>query len=90
MVQVMKDLIVFGKASQKVLKSIAVGPEAFSTNLMELLLANGIPVASSCNGDGACMKCILTANGENILSCQINLSELFQDNATVTVIISYL
>ncbi len=28
-------------------------------NLMKALLAHGIPVASSCNGDGVCGKCRL-------------------------------
>lgn len=86
----MKDLIVFGRASQKVVMTIPIAPEDLSTNLMELLLDNGIPVASSCNGDGACLKCILTANGEKILSCQIDLADLFQDHDSVTVIFSYL
>jgi 2Fe-2S ferredoxin len=27
------------------------------SNLMAVLLANGIPVASSCRGDGVCAKC---------------------------------
>jgi 2Fe-2S ferredoxin len=27
------------------------------TNLMEALVANGLPVASSCGGDGVCAKC---------------------------------
>ncbi len=27
------------------------------SNLMTVLLANGVPVASSCNGDGVCAKC---------------------------------
>jgi 2Fe-2S ferredoxin len=27
------------------------------TNLMEALLAGGVPVASSCRGDGVCAKC---------------------------------
>lgn len=29
------------------------------TNLMKALLAAGVPVASSCRGDGACAKCRL-------------------------------
>ncbi len=27
--------------------------------LMKVLLENGIPVASSCNGDGVCRKCVI-------------------------------
>jgi Na+-transporting NADH:ubiquinone oxidoreductase subunit NqrF len=90
MVQRMKNLIVFGRASQKVVRTISITSEDLSTNLMELLLDNGIPVASSCNGEGACLKCILTANDEKILSCQIDLATLFLDNDSVTVVFSYL
>jgi ferredoxin, 2Fe-2S len=38
------------------------------SNLMKVLLENGLPVASSCDGDGVCSKCrlkILTGN-ENL------------------------
>ena len=33
------------------------------TNLMKALLANNIPVASSCLGDGICGKCRMTVIG---------------------------
>ncbi|HEX4923268.1 MAG TPA: 2Fe-2S iron-sulfur cluster-binding protein [Bdellovibrionales bacterium] len=38
------------------------------SNLMRALLNNGIPVASSCNGDGVCTKCRLkiVAGKENL------------------------
>lgn len=38
-------------------------------NLMQALLASGLPVASSCNGDGVCAKCRI-----NILRGAENLS----------------
>jgi len=38
-------------------------------NLMQALLAAGLPVASSCNGDGICSKCKI-----NIISGAENLS----------------
>ena len=34
-----------------------------SLSLMEVLLKNKIPVASSCGGDGVCGKCTLTVKG---------------------------
>jgi ferredoxin len=86
----MKDLIVYGKASQKVIKTIPIDTDDLTTNLMELLLDNGIPVASSCNGEGVCLKCLLTANGEKVLSCQIDIADLFKEHDSVTVIFSYL
>lgn len=39
------------------------------TNLMKALLDNGRPVASSCNGDGICIKCrIQIVEGKENLS----------------------
>jgi 2Fe-2S ferredoxin len=35
-------------------------------NLMQFLLKNGIPVASSCKGDGICGKCRMQISGENL------------------------
>lgn len=46
------------------------------TNLMSVLLENGVPVASSCNGDGVCAKCrIQIKSGAENLS-QPNETEL--------------
>jgi acetylornithine deacetylase/succinyl-diaminopimelate desuccinylase-like protein len=42
---------------KKHLSPIQVG---FGTNLMKALLSNGIPVASSCHGDGICSKCLIS------------------------------
>lgn len=86
----MRELIVFGRASQKIIKTISIGPNDLSLNLMEVLLAHGIPVASSCNGEGVCLKCILTANGEKVLSCQTDISDILKDQPSATVIFSYL
>ena len=45
--------------------SIQVEP---GTQLMKALLENGVPVASSCGGDGVCRKCVLKIvdGGENL------------------------
>lgn len=86
----MKELIVFGRASQKQIKVIPLSESDLSTNLMEILLDNGIPVASSCNGEGACLKCLVTANGEKIVSCQTEVIDIIKDHSSVTVLIAYL
>jgi ferredoxin, 2Fe-2S len=50
---------------------------ADGSNLMRSLLSNGVPVASSCNGDGVCTKCrIKIISGKENLSPE---SELEQD-----------
>jgi 2Fe-2S ferredoxin len=39
------------------------------SNLMKALLANQVPVASSCHGDGVCGKCkVIVLHGESNLS----------------------
>jgi 2Fe-2S ferredoxin len=46
-------------------------------NLMEALLEAGLPVASSCHGDGVCAKCKITiVTGAQNLSAE-NDTELF-------------
>ena len=86
----MKSLVIYGRASQKEIKKIIITPNDSKLNLMEFLVANGIPVASSCNAEGVCLKCILTINGEEILSCQYSMADIFKDNDSVTVNLSYL
>ena len=58
-----------------------------SDNLMDFLRGHGIPIASSCGGDGVCRKCVV--NGEE-LSCQLSVAaflNLFPDGM---VKVSYL
>ncbi len=86
----MKTLVIYGKASQKEIKKIIITPTDFKLNLMNLLLANSIPVASSCNGDGICLKCIVEVNGEKLLSCQCDVADLFKEHDCITVLFSYL
>ena len=43
------------------------------TNLMKALLANNIPVASSCLGDGICGKCRMTVVGEVTEASEIEI-----------------
>lgn len=43
-------------------KTARVIPVELGANLMRALLAAGIPVASSCNGDGICAKCRVTVS----------------------------
>ena len=56
------------------IKFIKTKPEIEVTNganLMQSLLAAGVPVASSCNGDGVCSKCRV-----KVIEGQKNLSEI--------------
>ena len=90
MVQGVKSLFIYGSASQKEILKIIVTHQDLKLNLMNFLQDHGVPVASSCNGDGICKKCIVLINGEKILSCQYNLAEIFKDHDSITVTFSYL
>lgn len=37
-------------------------------NLMDLLIENGLPVASSCLGDGICSKCVVDCDPQGSLT----------------------
>jgi hypothetical protein len=56
-------------------------------NLMRWLQRHGVNVASSCDGEGVCRKCIV--NGDT-LSCQITVGALVVDADEQVVTLSYL
>jgi 2Fe-2S ferredoxin len=59
----MKCVVSFAKNG---MQALLVEP---NTNLMKALLQQGIPVASSCGGEGICGKCrLLIVDGESHLS----------------------
>ena len=83
-----KEIIVAGLASLKILKIIPIQNDQFlELSLMELLIANGITIASSCNGVGSCHKCLIN---KNILRCQISVLKFIETNPTLKIEISYL
>jgi 2Fe-2S ferredoxin len=50
------------------------------TTLMKALLGAGVPVASSCNGDGVCAKCRLQiVSGDNQLSKMGEVESFLQE-----------
>ena len=63
-------IIVVGKASERVLGEFVVNDP--HEKLMFFLLRHGLPIASSCAGDGVCRKCVV--NGDK-LSCQLAVGE---------------
>ncbi len=54
--------------------------------LMSFLQGHGLPVASSCDGEGVCRKCVV--NGE-LLSCQVTVGEFLRLHPDGTVVLSY-
>ena len=55
-----------------------------AANLMESLLAAGLPVASSCGGDGVCGKCrIEIVEGKEHLSAETELEKFLRERHSV-------
>lgn len=77
-------------AGQKIIKTLNVEEKDLDRNLMTFLQERGIPVASSCSGDGVCLKCKATINTKILLTCQLKLSDLFINQSSCTVAFSYL
>jgi ferredoxin len=86
----MKELIIFGEASQKIVKTFKIAPSDLNKTLMNFLLQNGIPIASSCSGEGRCQKCTGKLGAEIILTCQKSLAEIFIKSDQETLRFSYL
>lgn len=81
------NLIVFGKASNNIIANITVDEITdVNKSLMFILLLNKITIASSCNGEGKCQKCLVN---NNVLSCQISLNN-FINNFGNKIEINYL
>lgn len=75
----MIKLQIFGGASQTIIKIIDV-PDNYQVrkiSLMDFLLGHGIPIASTCLGEGVCKKCIVN---KEILSCQAQLSKFISQS----------
>ena len=75
----MQKLVVFGKASGKVQIEIKLSSNELNKPLMDLLMDYEIPVASSCAGQGKCLKCITSSR---IASCQILVKEYIAQHGT--------
>ncbi len=54
---------------------------ASGANLMNALLTAGVPVASSCLGDGICGKCRMHLSGPHITAANILETETLSRNA---------
>ncbi|WP_127716433.1 2Fe-2S iron-sulfur cluster-binding protein [Halobacteriovorax sp. HLS] len=77
---------IFGNASQSTVKKLTVQKLDYSLTLLTFLRNNSIPVASSCNGEGVCKKCLVNTD---IVSCELKMSEIKQWQ-NKTIIIDYL
>ena len=56
-------------------------------NLMAWLRKNSITIASSCDGEGVCKKCVIQ---NEWMTCQLTLEEFLQRQPDGQIMISYL
>lgn len=81
----MKKIIIAGEASGKIITQFKIYQNESQLTLMNILIQKNIPVASSCNGEGVCKKCIAFLGSDSILTCQVKAAEILssQDNAVL-------
>jgi ferredoxin len=91
MVQRMRELIVYGGASQKIIANLVIDENtSLDENLMNFLMMHEIPVASSCLGEGICKKCVALIHEKKWLTCELTLAQLFLSSRIEKVSFSYL
>jgi Na+-transporting NADH:ubiquinone oxidoreductase subunit NqrF len=84
----MPRIIVFGNAKQTTILDQLIPSDDLTTPALNWLRSQGIPIASSCNGEGVCKKCIINTN---LISCQLTLKDLLNDNTDeIKINVSYL
>ena len=83
----MYKIIVWGKASNKAILEKEIPSDELRQNTLSWLRNHKIPVASSCDGDGVCKKCVIN---NSILSCKSILGDLLTKADEILVEISYL
>ncbi len=87
----MKELVLFGLASQKIIQTISIPNETVNnTSLLTFLMEKHVPIASSCLGEGICKKCVVLINEEKVLACKITLIDIFAQTDVQTLKFSYL
>lgn len=82
----MSVIEVRGLASQTS-RFIDVSESNMSETLLDFLRANGVTIASSCDGEGVCKKCGIQ-NGW--LTCELTLEEFFKRQPDGKIFVGYL
>ena len=75
---------IYGNASQTSY-SLDITKEELTLTLMDFLNHHDVHIASSCNGEGVCKKCVVN---KDIISCQIKVADFIKNNG-LKVIIDY-
>lgn len=74
-------------ASQKTILDCSINNLEAEENILEWLRSKKIPLASSCNGDGVCLKCLVN---KEIIACQTKMLELADQQNRILIEIAYL
>lgn len=82
----MFEVVIFGKASQTQVMIIEISKSDLQKTILEFLREKGIPVASSCLGEGICTKCVIN---DELLSC-LHLVKEINDWPKKVITIDYL
>ena len=61
--------------------------EDLKENLLIFLRKKGVTIASSCDGEGVCKKCVIQ---NDWLTCMMTLEEFFQRQPNRQIIVDYL
>ena len=80
------QVIVVGLASGKEW-ALHFDENQLNTNLLNLLRSKSITVASSCDGEGVCKKCVIQ---NDWLTCKMTLKEFLQRQRDGKIYLSYL
>ena len=80
------QITIYGQASGKSI-FLKYDSEDLSMTLLEFLTKNGITIASSCNGQGVCKKCLIQ---NDWLTCELTLQEFMGRQSDGKILISYL
>lgn len=80
------QITVYGQASGKSI-FLKYGSEDLPITLLAFLTKKGITIASSCNGQGVCKKCLIQ---NDWLTCELTLQEFMERRPDGIILISYL
>lgn len=79
----MPKITIRGIASKK-----TYGPFSFelnTQNLLDFLIEKNLPIAYSCYGEGICEKCSVEIKKKDVLSCQVLMKDLDEDDIMIAV-----
>jgi Na+-transporting NADH:ubiquinone oxidoreductase subunit NqrF len=79
-------ITILGKASGRK-QELELLPQEMTENLMDWLRRKNITIASSCDGEGVCKKCVIQ---NDWLTCQLTMEEFLQSQPDGLIIVSYL